>query len=233
MTQSQAALTASDALNSSVTSTASKLTITQYQILITGKCPAGAEVSALKWSPDSVWRQQIVKWYKLIEICSRCCNKRCVRSDALRSSGWRCCVAGEDSAPSSPPCSLTLLTKLSGSQSQKSLHASLGSCVRRQPIGWAGPGRERAQGAETDRVTASESREEHHGASVKENPAPQPRCRTKPRRRRWAGAPGPPRESWWTLTVLTGLEAAVIQLMETVDVTFYRVAASLPSRLTC
>lgn len=140
MTQSQAALTASDALKSSVTSTASKLTITQYQILITGKCPAGAEVSALKWSPDSVWRQQIVKWYKLIEICSRCCNKRCVRSDALRSSGWRCCVAGEDSAPSSPPCSLTLLTKLSGSQSQKSLHASLGSCVRRQPIGWAGPG---------------------------------------------------------------------------------------------
>lgn len=54
MTQSQAALTASDALNSSVTSTASKLTITQYKILITGKCPAGAEVSALKWSPDSV-----------------------------------------------------------------------------------------------------------------------------------------------------------------------------------
>lgn len=27
-------------------------------------------------------------------------------------------------------------------------------------------GRERAQGAETDRVTASEPREEHHGASV-------------------------------------------------------------------
>lgn len=56
--QAQAALTASDAVNSSVTSTTSKFysysVMTQYKILITGKCPAGAEVSALKWSPNSV-----------------------------------------------------------------------------------------------------------------------------------------------------------------------------------
>lgn len=50
----------------------------------------------------------------------------------------------------------------------------------------SGPGLERAQEAETDRVTASESRG-RTSRILRENPPTNSRCRTKPRRKRWAG----------------------------------------------
>lgn len=71
------------------------------------------------------------------------------------------------------------------------------------------PTRERALGAETDRVTASEPRKEHHGASVIKNPATR---QDAEQTQEGEGEPGVPcrNKSHFTPIHRRGIEATVI-----------------------